>query len=67
MSRMPCRGITRLRNCEDASNVARGRRENRPLAIAPPKDLLEVQNAIKVYEDIDLSNPLSVSLATMSV
>lgn len=47
--------------------MARGRRENRPLAIAPPKDLLEVQNAIKVYEDIDLSNPLSVSLATMSV
>ena len=61
------RGITRLRDYEDASNVARGRRENRPLAIAPPKDLLEAQNAIKVYEDIDLSNPLSVSLATMSV
>ena len=28
--------------------------------IAPPKDLLEVQNAIKVYEDIDSFNPLSI-------
>ncbi|ACU94041.1 uncharacterized conserved protein [Cryptobacterium curtum DSM 15641] len=28
--------------------------------IAPPKDLLEVQNAIKVYENIDSFNPLSV-------
>ena len=61
------RGITRLRDCEDASNVARGRRETRPLAIAPSKDLLEAQNTIKVYEDIGLSNPLSVSLAMLSV
>lgn len=28
--------------------------------IAPPKDLLEVQNAIKVYENIDSFDPLSV-------
>ena len=28
--------------------------------IAPPNDLLEVQNAIKVYENIDSFNPLSV-------
>ena len=28
--------------------------------IAPPKDLLEVQNAIKVYEDIDSFDPLSI-------
>ena len=28
--------------------------------IAPPKDLLEIQNAIKVYEDIDSFNPLSI-------
>ena len=28
--------------------------------IAPPKDLLEVQNAIKVYEDINSFDPLSV-------
>ena len=28
--------------------------------IASPKDLLEVQNAIKVYEDIDSFNPLSI-------
>ena len=28
--------------------------------IAPPKDLLEVQNAIKVYEDIDLFDPLAI-------
>lgn len=28
--------------------------------IAPPKDLLEVQNAIKVYEGIDSFNPLSI-------
>lgn len=28
--------------------------------IAPPKDLLEVQNAIKVYEEIDSFNPLSL-------
>lgn len=28
--------------------------------IAPPKDLLEVQNAIKVYEDVDSFDPLSV-------
>lgn len=28
--------------------------------IAPPKDLLEVQNAIKVYEDIESFDPLSV-------
>lgn len=28
--------------------------------IAPPKDLLEVQNAIKVYEDIDSFDPLAI-------